>query len=58
MSGYECMLAEVFEDFAFADLMLVQLELVVDLKRYNPNQPRVPRGNPDGGQWTSVGGWQ
>jgi hypothetical protein len=20
--------------------------------RYNPNQPRVPRGNPDGGQWT------
>jgi hypothetical protein len=19
---------------------------------YNPNQPRVPAGNPDGGQWT------
>jgi hypothetical protein len=23
---------------------------------FNPNQPRVPRGNPDGGQWTRVGG--
>ena len=23
---------------------------------YNPNEPRVPAGNPDGGQWTSDGG--
>jgi hypothetical protein len=23
---------------------------------YDPNQPRVPAGNPDGGQWTSTGG--
>jgi hypothetical protein len=23
---------------------------------FNPNQPRVPAGNPDGGQWTSAGG--
>jgi hypothetical protein len=23
---------------------------------YDPNQPRVPAGNPDGGQWTSGGG--
>ncbi len=23
---------------------------------YNPNQPRVPAGNPDGGQWTNAGG--
>lgn len=23
---------------------------------YDPNQPRVPRGNPDGGQWTDTGG--
>ena len=22
---------------------------------FNPNQPRVPAGNPDGGQWTSAG---
>ncbi len=23
---------------------------------YDPNQPRVPAGNPDGGQWTDTGG--
>ena len=23
--------------------------------KYSPNQPRVPAGNPDGGQWTSEG---
>ena len=23
--------------------------------KYNPNQPRVPAGNPDGGQWTDGG---
>jgi hypothetical protein len=22
---------------------------------YNPNQPRVPQGHPDGGQWTRTG---
>jgi hypothetical protein len=26
------------------------------LAKYDPNQPRVPAGNPDGGQWTSWGG--
>jgi HK97 family phage portal protein len=26
------------------------------IKRYDPNQPRVPRGNSDGGQWTDGGG--
>lgn len=25
---------------------------------FDPNQPRVPAGNPDGGQWTDVGGEQ
>jgi hypothetical protein len=25
-------------------------------RKYNPNQPRVPAGNPDGGQWTDGGG--
>ena len=30
----------------------------VDLeRRYAPDQPRVPAGNPDGGQWTSGGGF-
>jgi hypothetical protein len=26
------------------------------LAKYSPDQPRVPGGNPDGGQWTSGGG--
>ena len=25
------------------------------LRKFNPDQPRVPAGNPDGGQWTSDG---
>ena len=27
-----------------------------ELRAYDPGQPRVPAGNPDGGQWTSDGG--
>ncbi len=30
--------------------------LLDELKKYNPNQPRVPSGNANGGQWTSGGG--
>jgi hypothetical protein len=25
------------------------------ITKYSPDQPRVPAGNPDGGQWTSIG---
>jgi hypothetical protein len=25
-------------------------------RKYSPDQPRVPAGNPDGGQWTDAGG--
>jgi hypothetical protein len=25
---------------------------------FDPNQPRVPSGNPDGGRWTRVAGWR
>jgi hypothetical protein len=25
-------------------------------RKYRPDQPRVPAGNPDGGQWTGEGG--
>jgi hypothetical protein len=32
---------------------LVMAELQVELKKYSPDQPRVPAGNHDGGQWTS-----
>jgi hypothetical protein len=37
-----------------------KLKLDYDLRRfqrkYSPDQPRVPAGNSDGGQWTSGGG--
>jgi hypothetical protein len=34
-------------------VQLLRLELLAKAN-FNPNQPRVPRGNPDGGQWTRV----
>jgi hypothetical protein len=41
-------------------LRLIDLEarhrLAQYRSHYNPNQPRVPAGNPDGGQWTAAGG--
>ena len=55
------------EQDAFHDDLVRIRWLVADLKfdlawrrlcrkyGYNPNQPRVPGGNPDGGQWTSGG---
>jgi len=27
-----------------------------DVRKFDPNQPRLSAGNPDGGQWTSDGG--
>lgn len=30
--------------------------VIVAKAGFDPNQPRVPAGNPDGGQWTSTGG--
>jgi hypothetical protein len=37
-------------------LALAKAELRAALKKCSPDQPRVPTGNPDGGQWTSAGG--
>lgn len=34
----------------------VKLALLLRKAGFNPDQPRVPRGDPDGGQWTSEGG--
>ena len=31
------------------------LRFTLLLKRYDPNQPRVAAGRPDGGQWTDTG---
>ncbi|MGH6768373.1 MAG: hypothetical protein ACRECO_05050, partial [Xanthobacteraceae bacterium] len=43
-----------------AELAEIRFELRMrELRRkanFNPKQPRVPTGNPDGGQWTSDGG--
>jgi hypothetical protein len=43
-------------------LRLIDLEarhrLAQYRSHYNPNQPRVPAGNPDGGQWTATGATQ
>jgi len=35
---------------------LAKAELRAALKKYSADQPRVPAGNPDGGQWTNTGG--
>jgi len=31
-------------------------EIIRASAKFDPNQPRMPRGNPDGGQWTDGGG--
>jgi hypothetical protein len=47
----EYAIADLRFDLATRNLERVLLEL-----RYIPDQPRVPAGNPDGGQWTDEGG--
>jgi hypothetical protein len=39
---------------AIGDLM-AQARSEGAVREYDPNQPRVPAGNPDGGQWTTEG---
>ncbi|HUU24709.1 MAG TPA: hypothetical protein VMW68_03990 [Methyloceanibacter sp.] len=41
-----------------AHLVETKLQALRDAveNKYDPNQPRVPAGNPDGGQWTDGGG--
>lgn len=39
-----------------AELKLDLRRLQLWLKAYNPNQPRVPRGVPEGGEWTRLAG--
>lgn len=40
------------DSYLWAKLALLELELHL----FNPNQPRVPGGHPDGGQWTDGDG--
>lgn len=39
---------------ARARLTLSLMALGVALLKFNPNQPRVPAGRPEGGQWTRI----
>jgi hypothetical protein len=41
--------------FAVARLGLRRLLIARARKQYNPNQPRVPAGDPEGGRWTGGG---
>ncbi|MDC7785672.1 hypothetical protein PQJ75_06180 [Rhodoplanes sp. TEM] len=45
-------------NLAFRRFQLALVEYVAGEQKagYNPEQPRVPAGNPDGGQWTRVAG--
>jgi hypothetical protein len=37
-----------------AAIAILRAEL--QLKRFNPDQPRAPSGRPDGGQWVTIAG--
>lgn len=51
-SGSPPALLELCADLAALEIRWALMKLAW---KYNPSQPRVPAGNPDGGQWTS--GW-
>ncbi|WP_342362836.1 hypothetical protein [Terrarubrum flagellatum] len=42
-------------DMAAWEVRFALFRLMLAAKAYNPDQPRVPAGNPDGGQWTDGG---
>ncbi len=41
---------------SIAQLEPRSLRIALALKRFNPNQPRVPAGSPNGGRWVGEGG--
>jgi hypothetical protein len=49
-------LLEIRYALSRAQLDVRRLRLSLALRRFNPAQPRVPAGHPDGGQWTDGGG--
>jgi hypothetical protein len=40
---------------AVAQLEVRRLRMAIRPKRFNPSQPRIPAGHPNGGRWTSGG---
>ena len=55
-AGARRTLLEIRYALAVAQLDVRSLRLLRWRKRYDPRQPRVPAGNPDGGQWTGGSG--
>jgi len=49
-------LRELRAEFAALRFRVFALRLERRLRNYNPDQPRVPRGRPEGGQWTRIAG--
>jgi hypothetical protein len=50
------LLLRLRSELASANLMLAIYRLADVYRKYNPDQPRVPAGQPGGGQWTSGSG--
>jgi hypothetical protein len=49
------LLAEIDKTQLFIRLFKAALQAAVLDRRYDPDQPRVPAGSPEGGQWASGG---
>jgi hypothetical protein len=45
-------------EFAALKVKWSGMKFAALVRKYDPNQPRVPAGDPDGGQWTNGGGEQ
>lgn len=56
MTGYAPGFHRYRTDLAAFRLKSSGMKFAALARKYDPNQPRVPAGNPDGGQWTSTGG--
>ena len=56
MTGYASGSAHFGSNFAALKMKWSGIKFATLARKYDPNQPRVPAGNPDGGQWTSGGG--
>lgn len=51
-AGFEREAALFYRTHAWLNAEIAALRTQLALRAYDPNQPRVPAGNPDGGQWT------
>jgi hypothetical protein len=55
-SGSDMELLDIKRALAALDVELKLCRLIYLLRKYGTDQPRVPAGSPEGGQWTSGGG--